>query len=269
MKHQQDGDGYQVLPFPKARQPIVDSLHQAKRMSVVHIMTEVDVTSTRRQVREFRRRTGEPLSFTAFLTSCLAKAVDEDKLIHAYRTGRKLIIYDEIDISVLIEREMENTRAPVFPHVVKAANRKTLREIHNEIRTAQKEDIASSRMSRLIGRYWLLPSFIRGLMWRRLLASPRWRKKITGTIAISAVGMFGRGAGWGIPIPTYTLNITVGGIAERPAVIDGQIQIHEYLCLTISFDHDVIDGAPAARFTQRFKGLIEAGYALSDQESIA
>ncbi len=33
---------------------------------------------------------------------------------------------------------------------------------------------------------------------------------------------------------------------------------------TISFDHEMIDGAPAARFTGRLKDLIESGYGLGD-----
>ena len=45
---------------------------------------------------------------------------------------------------------------------------------------------------------------------------------------------------------------------------NGRIAIREYLSMTISFDHDIIDGAPAARFTQRLKELIESGYGLFD-----
>ena len=40
----------------------------------------------------------------------------------------------------------------------------------------------------------------------------------------------------------------------------------ERLSITVSFDHDIIDGAPAARFTERFKDLIELGYGLVDQD---
>ena len=269
MKEKQGQDKYNIIAFPKARQPVVDSLRQARRMNVIHIITEIDVTNARRWIREFREKTGESLSFTAFLTSCLARAVDEDKHMHAYRTGHKLIVYDEVDISVLIEREVAGGKAPIFPHVVKGANRKTLREIHDEIRAAQREEVGSSGKGRLIGLYWLLPAFIRGLIWRRLLGSPHWRKKVTGTVAISAVGMFGKGSGWGIPIPTYTLSITVGGIAERPSMVEGQIEISECLSMTISFDHDIIDGAPAARFTQRLKELTESGYGLRDEGQMA
>jgi hypothetical protein len=94
---------------------------------------------------------------------------------------------------------------------------------------------------------------------------PRLWKTIVGTVEISAVGMFGNGEGWGIPpAPVTTLMVTVGGIGEKPGIVDGHIAIREYLSLTISFDHDVIDGAPAARFTQRLKELIESGYSLDD-----
>ena len=72
------------------------------------------------------------------------------------------------------------------------------------------------------------------------------------------------GSFWGIPITDYTLGIILGGIAEKPGAFDGRIEIREYLSMTISVDHDIIDGAPAARFSQRLKELIESGYGLSD-----
>jgi pyruvate/2-oxoglutarate dehydrogenase complex dihydrolipoamide acyltransferase (E2) component len=58
--------------------------------------------------------------------------------------------------------------------------------------------------------------------------------------------------------------MTVGGIGKKPGVVDGHIAIREYLSLTISFDHDIIDGAPAARFTQRLRELIESRSGLPD-----
>ena len=81
---------------------------------------------------------------------------------------------------------------------------------------------------------------------------------------MTAIGMFGKGAGWGIPLASHALWMTVGGIGEKPGVIDGHIAIRDYLSLTISFDHETIDGAPAARFTERLKELIESGYGLDD-----
>jgi hypothetical protein len=66
-----------------------------------------------------------------------------------------------------------------------------------------------------------------------------------------------KGQGGGIPISVNTLRITIGGVSEKPGVIKGQIEVGQYLSLTASFDHDIIDGASASRFLQRFKELVE------------
>ena len=52
----------------------------------------------------------------------------------------------------------------------------------------------------------------------------------------------------------------VGGIAQKPGVVDGCIVPREYLDVTLSFDHNIVDGAPAARFAQKFSELIEDGF---------
>jgi len=51
----------------------------------------------------------------------------------------------------------------------------------------------------------------------------------------------------------------VGGISQKPGVKDGEILVRDILNLTISFDHDIIDGAPAARFANTLTGIIENG----------
>lgn len=76
--------------------------------------------------------------------------------------------------------------------------------------------------------------------------------------------MFGTNLGWGIPITPAPLMVTVGGIGVRPVVVDGNLENREHVSLTISVDHDIIDGAPAARFAQRLRELVEAGDGLSD-----
>jgi len=140
-----------------------------------------------------------------------------------------------------------------------------VREIHREIRTAQVQDVAKAAVGFKLVQY--LPTFLFSFFLRIVGKDPRQMKKYVGTVALSSVGMFGHDAGWGIPPANPpSLFVTVGGIGEKPGVVDGQIAIREYLSVTISFDHDIIDGAPAARFTQRLKELIESGYGLPDSE---
>lgn len=57
----------------------------------------------------------------------------------------------------------------------------------------------------------------------------------------------------------------MGGVAEKPGVVDGGIEVREYLYVTLSFDHDIVDGAPAARFSQHFRELVESAYGLVEE----
>ena len=92
---------------------------------------------------------------------------------------------------------------------------------------------------------------------------------MAGTVGITAVGMFGKGqGGWGLAPLTHGLNLIVGGISWKPAVVEGRIEPREILDLTVMYDHDVIDGAPAARFTQRLVELIESGYGLDEDRPL-
>jgi pyruvate/2-oxoglutarate dehydrogenase complex dihydrolipoamide acyltransferase (E2) component len=59
----------------------------------------------------------------------------------------------------------------------------------------------------------------------------------------------------------------VGGIGQKRESVDAQTVARELLSLTVSFDHNLIDGAPAARFTTRLKELIESAHGLADQEA--
>jgi pyruvate/2-oxoglutarate dehydrogenase complex dihydrolipoamide acyltransferase (E2) component len=89
-------------------------------------------------------------------------------------------------------------------------------------------------------------------------------KKTFCTVGMTAIGMFGNGGGWAIPFGVHTLDVALGGIEERPGIVNGHIEPRAYLDVTLSFDHDIVDGAPAARFTSRFKELIESGYGLDE-----
>jgi pyruvate/2-oxoglutarate dehydrogenase complex dihydrolipoamide acyltransferase (E2) component len=254
---------YKVVPDPKLRRMEAAAFRSAQHNPMIHGLLEVDVSRARAFLREQKAKTGESLSFTAFLIACLAQAIDEHKAVQAFRKGRKrLILFEEVDVYTLIDRDVAGQEQPLT-YIVRAANRKTVREIHQEIRAAQVQDVEKE-----LKWFQFLPDLLfRPFFWvfswigRRY---PQMWKKFVGTVGITSVGMFGKGAGWGIPPAMPTLMITVGGIGEKPILVDGHIALRDYLSLTISFNHDVIDGAPAARFTQRLKDLIESGSGLDD-----
>jgi pyruvate/2-oxoglutarate dehydrogenase complex dihydrolipoamide acyltransferase (E2) component len=85
-----------------------------------------------------------------------------------------------------------------------------------------------------------------------------------GTVAVTAVGMFAGGGGFGLTPPTImTLEVVVGGMTQRPRVINGRVDIRDVLDLTLVIDHNVVDGAPATRFGAELRDLIETAAAIS------
>jgi pyruvate/2-oxoglutarate dehydrogenase complex dihydrolipoamide acyltransferase (E2) component len=105
-----------------------------------------------------------------------------------------------------------------------------------------------------------LPRFVREIVYWFLTANPRWWKQQGGTVGLTTLGMFGKGGGWGIPLVWKSpLSVCVGGIAERPAFVGDAIAKREFLCVTVAFNHDIVDGAPATRFVNGFKELVETG----------
>jgi pyruvate/2-oxoglutarate dehydrogenase complex dihydrolipoamide acyltransferase (E2) component len=260
----ENDDSYQTIPFPKIRRLMVDGGRLGRQKHVIHGLVEVDVTRARQAIRDHKLQTGEALSFTAFIMACLGRAVDMNKRMQAYRNWRdQLVIFDDVDVNTMFEVEVDGHKI-IRPHIIRAVNKKTLRDIHEEIRAFQAGH-EGSRESNFIGWFVLLPGFIRRLFLGALFKNPRWLKEMNGTVSLTAVGMFGTGGGWGIPVTNHTLQITLGGIAEKPGVVEGRIEVREYLSVTVSFDHDIVDGAPAARFIQRLKELIESAHGLCDQ----
>jgi pyruvate/2-oxoglutarate dehydrogenase complex dihydrolipoamide acyltransferase (E2) component len=257
--------GHRVEPFPPMRQVYVDTLHLGHRKHTIHALIEADVTRARRLIAGHKVRTGETLSFTAFVLTCLGQAIDRDRTMHAFRNWRgQLVLFDEVDVTTMIEVRSGDDRFPL-PHVIRAANQRTFRQIHDEIRGHQvARERRPNPYDRLLPLYTLIPGPLRRLVWKALYRSPHLAKRNLGTTLLTSVGMFGQGAGWGIAMPNYTLGVTLGSIVERPVLAGDQVENREHLCLTLSFDHDIVDGAPAARFAQHFKELLESGYGLAE-----
>jgi pyruvate dehydrogenase E2 component (dihydrolipoamide acetyltransferase) len=78
-----------------------------------------------------------------------------------------------------------------------------------------------------------------------------------GTFTITNLGMFGVDAFTPIINPPEAAILGVGRIVEKPVVVDGKITIEPMTQMSLSFDHRIVDGAPAASFLSRVKELLE------------
>ncbi len=252
--------GYRKEKLPPTRQVAIDAAELGQRRHYVHGLVQPDVTRARAEIRRLREA-GTRVSFTGWIMKCLADAAGQFPEVNALRKGRRLYIFERVHVGLLIEVESAGRRVPV-PYLVRDCHAKSVREITDEIDAARAGGaggemvIANERAARLARLSLLMPARWRRVTMKLLLRNPVRAHNMMGALGVTAVGMFGPSGGWPIIIPGgHALALAVGGIetGER-----------ERLDLTVSFDHDVIDGAPAARFTKRLMELLEEAYGLSE-----
>lgn len=273
MKESNNIGHYEISEFPKVRIPTLDFLALGDSKHYVKGLIEYDITEGITKIREHEKNTGQKISFTAWLLKCIGQAASEFKEVHSMMMGRKKIIkFDDVDISITVEKTVDGVKSPM-PLVVRKTNKKTVKQINDEIRKAQSEQVneatvlGSHDIKKKVKYYLSLPQFLRRFLIKRKLNDPIKVKQLMGTIIVTSVGMFGKFQGWPIPTTNHPLAFGVGAITKKPAVIDNEIEIREYLAMTILFNHDVVDGAPATRFVSRLGELIESGFGLLNLES--
>ena len=254
-------DRYTTVPFPLERRIIVDAVRLGQSRRVINGLIEVDVTDARSRIRD------NELSFTAYLIMCMGIALAEYPQVHALQTWRgDLVMYNDVDISTLIETQFHQNSFPVA-HVIRHTNQRTVQDITQEIRNVQQQPQKSATLShwkRLTQLVLRLPFVFRLPIYKLLILNPHRIQRVAGSAVLTSVGMFGKDGGWGIGIgiPIHNFGMTVGGISKQPRIINDQLQNRDYLHVTLSFNHDIVDGAPATRFASRFKDLIESCYGL-------
>jgi pyruvate/2-oxoglutarate dehydrogenase complex dihydrolipoamide acyltransferase (E2) component len=262
-------EGYRKTRLPATRLLAIQTMTMGVKAHYVKGFLEIDVTEARRIIKE-AKSSGTHISFTGWLLKCLASTVKEFLEINAYRKGRSLFVFESVHIGIMVERELRGELVP-FPYLVKDCDTKSVLDISREIATVKEGDvgedlvIADKKAARIARLAVWLPGPLARLGMRVFFRNPVRKHGMMGTIGVTAVGMFGKSGGWPLPIPNvHPLGVAVGGISRKPRFTgkEDELQARELLDLTLMFDHDVIDGAPAARFSARLIELMESAHGL-------
>ncbi len=250
-----------VRPFPSSRRLVTAAVRSGRRIVPMHGLLEVDITTARRLLTD----SDPPLSLTAFVVASVGRAAALHPQVHAYRDWRgRLVEHSYVDVQTLIE--VSTAQGPFgLVHVVRDADVRDVAAISEELR-AVKADAAATKSGRLLTTVAPVVGRVPGL-YRAMYAAMSRSHRVhlaTGTVQVTAVGMFAGGGGFAIAPPTLaSLMIVVGGLSRRPRAVEGRIEAREVLDLTVTIDHNVVDGAPAARFGADLRRLIEAAAALT------
>ena len=182
------------------------------------------------EIVRLREALNVKISFNDLIAYATAKALQEYPAINAELTDKGIWRKRFVNLGIAVALE-EGLIVPV----VKSAEKLSLVELSAEIkRLAEKARNGKLRSDEFTG----------------------------GSFTISNLGMFGLEEFVAILNPPESGILAVGKIEDTPIAINGAAEIHPVMKLTLSYDHRVVDGAPAAQFLVRIKEFLEYPYLL-------
>lgn len=210
-------------PMSPIRRAIADRLVTSHRDGApVTLTAELDATA----LVELREQTRPRPAYNDYLIHFAAIALQRHPALNSSCSGDDIISHASIHIGIAVD-----TEAGLLVPVVRDANRMSVQEIGRE----------SARLS-----------------GRALRAEITGEEMAGGTFTITNLGAAGIDAFTPIINPPQGAILGVGRIAQRPAVHEGQI-VPRWLCVvSLTFDHRIIDGGPAARFLATLRELVES-----------
>lgn len=251
-----------VNRFPSSRRLVTAAVRAGRRIVPMHGLLEVDVTEAWRRLTA----TTPHLSLTAFVIASVGRAAAQHPEVHAYRDWRgRLVQHTHVDVQTLVE--VATDEGPFgLVHVVRDADIRSVEDISAELQ-AVKRMPTSTRSGRLLQRLAPTAARVPGLctaMYTAMSRSKRLRGA-TGTVQVTGIGMFAAGAGFAVAPPTLaSCTIVVGGLARRPWVVDDRVVVRDVLDVTVTIDHNVVDGAPATRFGADLRRILETAAVFGD-----
>ncbi len=219
------------LPLQGLRAQIKINMEKQSAIPIVTHMDEIDVTKLWNIRQKEKLKVKEvKLTFLPYIIKAVIAGLKENKFLNASLETDEIIIKKYYNLGIATATE-EGLIVPV----IKGADKKSLVDIAKEIQ--KLSDQAKQRSLDIMD--------LKG-----------------STFTITNIGSIG-----GL-YATPMLNmgesaiLALGRIYEKPLVVNGKIQIRKVLPVSVAFDHRILDGAHAARFTNKVKEFLEDPYLL-------
>lgn len=225
----------QIIPMEGMRGVIAERMSLSSRnVARVTIMQEVDVTNLK-NLREkinaaFKAQGKDNVSYTDLLAAIVARTLKEHSLMNAHVSAEEIEVCGSVNLGIAVALD-EGLVVPV----IHQAHRMSLEQISSKIKSLAAK-VRSGNLE---------PGDLQG-----------------GTFTITNLGMFGAEGFTPIINPPETAILGAGTMIEKPLLKNGNLEKRLTMTLSLSFDHRAVDGAPAAKFLQRIKELVEEPFAL-------
>lgn len=222
---------------------------------------EIDVSSMDALRNTLLGADGLKPSYTALIVKAAAKVLAEypyaNRAILGVPFAQKMVQFNNMDITVAIERNVENAEAIVLADTILSVDSKSVVDITKELQQVlnaeESEHPRWKLFSTLLNR---LPVFFS----RWIIRIPRyvpsqWVKHRGNACFVNSPAKYG--VDFVVADMIWPLTVMFGWVKERPIAIDGKVEVRRTTPLSIIFDRRIMAGAPAAKFFNRLAEILE------------
>jgi chloramphenicol O-acetyltransferase len=251
------------------RQAAIDAYAALPASHLMVALLELDVTEALATIAALQRQ-GTRVSLFAFLVRSIAVAISEHPDLNLVCHGKQLVRFEDVDVNVPMEVATPDGE---FPHavVLRGAQRSSPIEIYAGLEAARRSHqgtgatgVEDRWFRRLMRAARWLPGFARVALMRLSMRSAFVIKRQAGTTLVTSVGKFASIPGFAFSFTTgpRASAFAIGSAVEKPWLHQGQVTRRSIVSISIMVNHDLVDGAPAARFARRLQAIVEAGEGL-------
>lgn len=250
--------GFSIGEIARPRWNVLDLINIVNKGSVpTLLLCDVDMTWAE-NLRSQLKDQGVKTTVTAILLKAIAiaqRAHPESRTVRL--PWGKEVTFGDIVAGFTCER-LVGSQAAVFFGAIENADNKALAEIARELKEYASSELKDVHQLKLQNRFNNMPwLFRRFILWAGT-NFPAFRLRYMGaTFGLSSLGKFGMRVL--VPPCVTTSTFGVGEVEQRAVVRDGRIEIRPMMTIALNFDHRILDGAPAARFLQDVRRLLEGG----------
>lgn len=250
---------YRTIPLPAYRNDIMDFLDLDSRRNHAQAMFDVDITLVNELLAQRKERVHTVTLQLAYLLWCYGQAIAKHPEMQARLYKKQLYFFDDVDISMIFEKDAPSGIKVPVPYVFRAVQHKTFEDIVKELQFANDAPIHEMYKSKKSDFLRKLPKWLRMYLMKRSLANPVKWKDMLGTVAFTTLGMTVRNRKfYPVPIGPYSCMLAAGSSYH----IKEEGKTKTMWGLVLNFDHNLVDGGPAIRFGRTFMNLVESAVCL-------
>eukprot|EP00013_Stygamoeba_regulata_P016976 CAMPEP_0177671876 /NCGR_PEP_ID=MMETSP0447-20121125/24989_1 /TAXON_ID=0 /ORGANISM="Stygamoeba regulata, Strain BSH-02190019" /LENGTH=302 /DNA_ID=CAMNT_0019179401 /DNA_START=29 /DNA_END=937 /DNA_ORIENTATION=- len=255
-------------PFQSARRKLMVASWSAPSSGEIYGVLEIDFSNAQRYMDRVLKETGQKLTVTHMAIKAIGTGIAHCPSINSYLCMDRIFAHKSVDIGCLVAidggKNLANAKICNVDKIPASEIADILRAKADTLRKGKDADFQKTNDTLkqlpvlIIRPLTMLAGYLSSALGLSIPAMGV-RPFPFGGCLVTSVGMLGLEQAFApfTPFCRVPLLVMVGGVRDKPVVVDGKIEIRPILTITATIDHRFVDGSQAANLAKYTRAVFE------------